>query len=147
MSPGTTQSTSQDPSWADAPFKLEAKLSSITGKSRPQTPALLSALTPVSANAVSPVSFHSLSLVQHSTSTQLTVFVTCGPGSSPPDPNPTIADCENLASVLRLFHESIGKLVSLCSYLVAFVLTLLPRAHLRPNQELPKPNSHRLFYL
>ncbi|KAJ3482478.1 hypothetical protein NLI96_g6949 [Meripilus lineatus] len=32
----------------------------------------------------------------------------CGTGSSPPDPPPSLGDCENLAAVIRLFHESIG---------------------------------------
>lgn len=57
------------------------------------------------------------------------VVVTCGPGTSPPDPDPSIGDCRNLASVLRLFQQSIG---TFC----LMVLAILPQNDQAP-QELP----------
>lgn len=73
--------------------------------------------------------------------------VTCIPGTSPPDPSPAIGDCRNLASVLRLFPQSIGRCLAYYTCYCNVALTMKHRGYLRPDQELPKSDGYRLLDL
>ncbi len=74
--------------------------------------------------------------------------VTCNNGNVPPAPPAAIGDCENLASILRTLHETVGASMRRWSDRPTVCLLItITRADIRSRHRFPESDHYSLFYL